>query len=145
MKTVAEDIKKVFLTYKNIPVQSVEKLPQSGGDRIYFRIRTDEQSYIGTYNQNIKESNTFLRFSEHFKKAGCPVPEIYKVNDEDTIYIQQDFGDDSLLTKIEEQGHTDEVYKLLQQSLQKLAWLQIKGHKNLNYDWCITSKEFGKQ
>ena len=145
MKTVAEEIKEVFLSYKNIPVKGLDKLPQSGGDRVYFRITTDEGSYIATYNENIKETNTFLKFSEHFKKANCPVPEIFKVNDEHTIYIQQDFGDDSLLTKIEEYGQDDSVYKLLQQSLQKLAWLQIKGHKNLNYDWCITSIEFGKQ
>lgn len=145
MKALAEDIKKVFLTYKNIPIRSVEKLPQSGGDRVYFRIRTDEESYIATYNENIKESKTFLRFSEHFKKANCPVPQIYKVNDEQTIYVQEDFGDDSLLNKIEENGCNDAVYKLFQQSLQKLAWLQIKGHKGLDYDWCITSKEFGKQ
>ncbi len=145
MKTVAEEIKKVFLSYKNIPVKAIEKLPQSGGDRIYFRIITDEGSYIATYNENLKETNTFLKFSEHFKKANCPVPEMYMINDEHTIYVQQDFGDDSLLTKIEENGHDDSVYKLFQQSLKKLAWLQIKGHKNLNYDWCITSKEFGKQ
>lgn len=145
MKTVAENIKKVFLTYKSIGIDAIEKLPQSGGDRIYFRIKTGEGSYIATYDENVKETNTFLKFSEHFKKAGCPVPEIYTVNEEHTIYIQQDFGDDSLLTKIEEHGYDPLVYRLFQQSLQKLAWLQIKGHKNFNYDWCITSKEFGKQ
>lgn len=145
MKAVAENIKKVFLSYKNIDIESIDKLPQSGGDRIYFRIKAADGSYIATYNENIKESNTFLKFTEHFKKAGCPVPEIYTVNEEHTIYIQQDFGDDSLLSKLEEHGEDESVYKLFQQSLQKLAWLQIKGHKNLNYDWCITSKEFGKQ
>lgn len=145
MKTVAEDIRKVFLSYKNTPVTSLEKLPQSGGDRVYFRIKTEDGSYIATYNENIKESDTFLKFTEHFKKSGCPVPEIYKVNDEHTIYIQQDFGDDSLYSKIEEHGHDPIVYSLLQQSLQKLAWLQIAGHKGLNYKWSITSSEFGKQ
>ena len=145
MKALAEHIKKVFLSYKNIPITAVEKLPQSGGDRVYFRIRTEDGSYIATYNENLKETSTFLKFSEHFKKANCPVPQVFKVNEEQTIYVQEDFGDDSLLTKIEEHGFDPEVYKLLQQSLQKLAWLQIKGHKNLNYEWCITSKEFGKQ
>jgi aminoglycoside/choline kinase family phosphotransferase len=145
MKTIVEEIKKVFLSYKNVGITSIEKLPQSGGDRVYFRIKAEDGTYIATYNENVKESNTFLKFTEHFKKAGCPVPEIYTVNEEHTIYVQEDFGDDSLLTKIEAHGHDPLVYSLLQQSLQKLAWLQIKGHKNLNYDWCITSKDFGKQ
>ncbi|MEJ7672694.1 MAG: hypothetical protein WKF59_08270 [Chitinophagaceae bacterium] len=69
MNTVAEDIKEVFLSYKNIPVNSVEKLPQSGGDRIYFRIRSNGVSYIATYNYNIKENDTFLKFTEHFKNV----------------------------------------------------------------------------
>ena len=145
MKTLAEDIKEVFLSYKDIPVKSVEKLPQSGGDRVYFRIRSKEGSYIATYNHNIKENNTFLQFSEHFKKREVPVPQIFKVNEERTMYIQQDFGDESLLTQLELHGHTPFVYSLFQKSLKKLAWLQIKGHKGLNYEWCITSKDFGKQ
>lgn len=145
MKTLAEDIKEVFLSYKNIPVKSVEKLPQSGGDRVYFRIRSRDGSYIATYNHNIKENNTFLQFSGHFKKRDAPVPQIFKVNEDRTMYIQEDFGDDSLLTHIELHGHTPFVYSLFQKSLKKLAWLQIKGHKGLNYDWCITSREFGKQ
>ena len=145
MKTVAEDIKEVFLSFKNIPVKSVEKLLQSGGDRVYFRIRSNDESYIATYNYNIKENETFLKFSEHFKQCDAPVPEILKVNDDRTMYIQQDFGDDSLLTNIELHGHTPFVYNLFQKSLKKLARLQIEGHKNLDYDWCITSKEFGKQ
>ncbi len=145
MKAVAEDIKKVFLSYKNIPVKSIEKLPQSGGDRIYFRIRSKDGSYIATYNHNIKENETFLKFSEHFKKSDAPVPQILKVSDDRTMYIQQDFGDDSLLINLELHGHTPYVYTLFQKSLKKLAWLQIEGHKGLDYEWCITSKEFGKQ
>jgi hypothetical protein len=61
------------------------------------------------------------------------------------MYIQQDFGDDSLLINLELHGHTPYVYTLFQKSLKKLAWLQIEGHKGLDYEWCITSKEFGKQ
>lgn len=145
MKTVAEGIKKVFLSYKNLPVKSIDKLPQSGGDRIYFRIITAHESYIATYNYNIKENKTFLKFSEHFKKCAAPVPQILKVSDDKTMYIQEDFGNDSLLTNLELHGHTPFVYNLFQKSLDRLAWLQIQGHKGLDYEWCITSKEFGKQ
>ena len=135
MTTVAEDIKFFFLSYKNIKVKSIEKLPQSGGDRVYFRIRTKEGSHIATYNHNIKENETFLKFSEHFKKSDAPVPQILKVSDDKTMYIQEDFGDDSLLTNLELHGHTPYVYTLFQKSLQKLAWLQIEGHKGLDYEW----------
>ena len=52
----------------------IEKLPQSGSDRIYFRVYAGEQTFIATYNINTKETATFVYFSKHFKQANLPVP-----------------------------------------------------------------------
>ena len=145
MQTVKEDIKKLFGQFSKAVINSIEKLPQSGSDRLYFRILTSEGSYIATYNTNVKENNTFISFSRHFKKAGCPVPTIYVANSEQTIYIQEDLGDISLLNELGEKGHSEYVYELFRKSLKTLAHLQINGDKGLNYDDCITSREFGKQ
>lgn len=145
MQQVIQEIEALFATYHSANIQSVEKIPQSGSDRSYFRVYHSDGTAIATYSKNIKENNTFINFSRHFKEKGCPVPAIYAVNEDSTIYLQQDFGDASLLNQLEQQGYTEPVYKLFQQSLRSLAWLQIKGNEGLNYDWCITSKEFGKQ
>jgi aminoglycoside/choline kinase family phosphotransferase len=61
------------------------------------------------------------------------------------LYIQQDLGTESLLNKLESHGHGDYAYGLFQKSLAELARVQILGDKDLNYDWCLTAKEFGKQ
>lgn len=145
MKLIVDAITKLFKEYSNSPVISIDKLPQSGSDRIYFRINTNEGSYIATSNSNVKENLTFFNFSNHFKKNNHPVPEIYIVNKEQTIYIQEDFGNDSLLGKLEHHGHNEYIYNLFRQTLKVLASLQINGDKNLDYSWCITSKKFGKQ
>lgn len=145
MQTVKEAISNLFSKYSNAGVSSIEKLPQSGSDRVYFRIQSDTGTFIATCNKNVKENNTFIHFSRHFKEKHCPVPEIYAVNVDQTIYIQEDLGDISLLHELEEKGHTEYVYELFQQSLKALAHLQVEGDKGLNYDWCITSREFGKQ
>ncbi len=146
MKCVIEDIRQLFKSYSKDNISSIEKIPQSGSDRIYFRIFSDNQhSYIATYNTNTRENNTFINFSKHFKACSCPVPEIYAANEEGTIYIQQDFGSISLLNELEKNGHNDHVYSLFKKSLKALAQLQIVGDKDLSYDWCITSKKFGKQ
>ncbi|MGG9970582.1 RapZ C-terminal domain-containing protein [Ferruginibacter sp. SUN002] len=145
MQTVINEIKELFEQFSKDEINAVDKLPQSGGDRVYFRITTDKTSYIATFNNNLKENNTFIAFSGHFKKAGSPVPEIYAVNSDKTIYIQQDFGNASLLHQLETIGYKDDVYALYQKSLKALANLQINGDKGLDYNLCITSKEFGKQ
>jgi UPF0042 nucleotide-binding protein len=93
----------------------------------------------------LKKNETFFYFSDHFKKAGYPVPEIFGINEEKTLYLQSDFGDTSLLDVLETKGKTDEVYLLFKQALSNLAGLQINGDKGLDYEQCITSKEFGKQ
>jgi aminoglycoside/choline kinase family phosphotransferase len=145
MQTIIEEIRRLFLTYSRYPITGLDVIPQSGSNRIYFRIRTDERSYIATYNDNVRENQTFIYFSRHFRERGCPVPEIYFVNESCTIYFQEDFGDKSLLAELEEQGHNEAVHALFQQSLRQLAKLQIRGDEGLDYGKTITSREFGKQ
>jgi aminoglycoside/choline kinase family phosphotransferase len=144
MQPVNEQISQLYQSQFGKKPASISKIPQSGSDRIYFRVE-GEPVCIATSNKNIKENQTFLRFSEHFKKCNCPVPEIYAVSTDESIYLQEDFGDTSLLNELELNGYTEHVYGLFKQSLQQLAHMQIKGHGHFNYEWCITSQEFGKQ
>lgn len=145
MEQVVNTIQQVFTSFNKQPVQRIEKLPQSGSDRIYFRIYAGDQSFIATYNLNVKENDTFIYFSQHFAGEHLPVPVIYAANEDKTIYIQEDLGVDSLLNKLEQYGHGDYVYDLFCKSLQQLARIQILGHRGLDYNRCLTAKEFGKQ
>lgn len=145
MQQVTDDIKTLFATFSIEAPQRIEKLPQSGSDRIYYRIYCTNGNYIATHNLNIKESNTFVYFSRHFKHYGLPVPEILAVSDDSTLYIQEDLGRQSLLNNLEQHGHGEYSYGLFKKSLSQLAALQIKGHQGLDYTKCLTAKEFGKQ
>lgn len=145
MEEVIQEIQQLVKTAMGLPVISIEKIPQSGSDRTYFRVFTENASYIATFGRNIRENNTFMYFSSHFRSCGCPVPAIHAVNEQRTVYIQEDFGDTSLLNKLDELGQTEEVFGLFQMALRQLAHLQIRGDQNLDYSRCITSREFGKQ
>jgi len=145
MEKAIENISLLFLSYKKTKPERIEKLPQSGSDRTYFRIYSQSETYIATYNLNIKENETFIYFSKHFKSKGLPVPGIYAVNPETTIYIQEDLGTESLLNKLEKHGHNDYVKYLFQKSLAALAKMQIAGDEGLDYQYSLTAKEFGKQ
>jgi len=145
MGPVAENIKTFFESFNSEEIISIEKLPKSGGDRIYFRITTGNNSYIATYNENVKESETFLYFTNHFSKINAPVPQIYFTSEDRRMYIQQDFGPVSLLNELEKYGENEYVFSLFQKSLKALGWLQIKGFPELDYSYCLTSRKFGKQ
>ncbi len=147
MLSIIDSIRALFASYNDTssPITSIEKLPQSGSNRMYFRVQTAQRSYIATYNDNVRENRTFVYYSHHFRARGCPVPEIYAINEEYTIYLQEDFGNTSLLNELEKQGHNEALYSFFRKSLEQLARLQIFGDRELDYDWAITSREFGKQ
>jgi aminoglycoside/choline kinase family phosphotransferase len=145
MKVLVDNIHELFESYTKERPQRIEQLPRSGSDRIYFRIFRDTESFIATYNLNIKENKTFIAFSNHFKQKNLPVPEILFVNDEVTTYLQQDLGTVSLLDMLEKHRQSEYVFQLYKKSLYSLAQLQINGDKDLDYDVCLTAKEFGRQ
>lgn len=126
-------------------VGEILPLPLSGSDRRYFRVSTSCGTYIATYNTNTKENDTFIHFSNHFIEKGLPVPKVLCINESRTIYVQQDLGNTTLLNVLETEGPTDAVKNLFKESLHQLARLQVLGDEGMNYDWCLTAKEFGKQ
>lgn len=146
MQTVSDVIMELYEKWKGNPAASVDLLPQSGSDRRYFRIHEAQGgSIIATIGANTRENEVFIYFSNHFQQKALPTPRIFAVNDETTIYLQEDFGDVSLLNKLESLGLCDEVYNLFKQSLQQLAKLQVTADDGLDYNQCLTNKEFGKQ
>ena len=146
MQQLIDGIVQLYKSWKNEEPLEVDVLPQSGSDRRYFRIHTSQnKTLIATCGNNIKENEAFIYFANHFQGKDLPVPEIFTVNEERTIYLQEDFGDISLLNILEEQGYTDQVYQLFKESLSQLARLQISGDKDIDYELCLTNKEFGKQ
>jgi aminoglycoside/choline kinase family phosphotransferase len=144
MEAIQEAIKQLFLSYAGKECERIEKIPQSGGDRIYFRINQGADSYIATYNLNLKENETFIYFAQHFHSKGLPVPKVLAVSADQKIYLQEDLGAESLLDVLEKEGKTERVYQLFQKSLKALVQLQVKGSEGLDYSKCLTSKTFGK-
>ncbi|WP_462251495.1 RapZ C-terminal domain-containing protein [Ferruginibacter sp.] len=145
MTTTTDRIKELFTTFSTAPITAIDKLPQAGSERHYFRIHTKDKNFIATYGANIKENDAFIYFSEHFKMKSLSTAKILCINSEKDIYVQEDFGDVSLLNKLEEQGYVQSVYDLYKESLHQLALLQVKGHEELNYKKCLTNTSFGKQ
>ena len=145
MQTEIDEVKKVFEEYNKEVISAIDKLPQAGSERHYYRIHTSAKTFIATHGANIQENEAFIYFSAHFQKKQLSTPEIYYVSADKKIYIQEDFGDTSLLDKLESIGHINEVYALYKKSLTELAKLQVKGDEGLDYERCLTNSVFGKQ
>lgn len=145
MQSMIDAVSQLYKSWRGNSHEQLDVLPQSGSERRYFRLHENGESVIGTYGANIKENETFIYFSNHFKKKDLSVASILAVNDEISAYLQEDFGEVSLLNILEGEGYTDKVYSLFKKSLEALADLQITGDEGLNYNLCLTNTEFGKQ
>ena len=145
MQHLVESILSLYKQWRNADALAIDVLPQSGSERRYFRLHDKGGTVIGTYGANIKENETFVYFSRQFKQKDLAVPKILAISDDGMFYLQEDFGNVSLLDHLESKGFTDEVYDLFKKSLEALAQLHVKGDDGLDYEYCLTNKEFGKQ
>lgn len=145
MQEIIDSIKNLYKDWKGIEPGSIDVLQQSGSERRYFRIHGKDKTVIGTYGANIPENDAFVYFSRQFKSKNLTVPEIYAISDDKQFYLQEDFGDVSLLHYLEKEGFSGNVYTLFKNSLTALANLQVKGDEGLDYDKCLTNKVFGKE
>ena len=146
MQQIIQSVQDLYKTWKGEEAGSIDVLPQAGSERRYLRVhQKDGSSLIATYGANIKENETFIYFSEKFHKQNLPVANIYTISDDRMYYLQEDFGDISLVNRLEAEGFTEKIYFLFQKSLEALAALQVHGDEKLNYNKCLTNKEFGRQ
>ncbi|GAA4745150.1 RapZ C-terminal domain-containing protein [Flavisolibacter ginsenosidimutans] len=146
MQELINAVTQLYKTWCGSEPTSVDVIQQSGSDRRYFRLHGNEcRTVIGTHGLNVPENEAFIYFSGQFHKKELHVPEIIAVSEDETVYLQEDFGDTSLMNILEEKGCVPEVYELFKESLYQLVRLQVKGDEGLNYEKCLTNKEFGKQ
>jgi UPF0042 nucleotide-binding protein len=146
MQEMINTVSQLYKSWAGKEPAQVDILPQSGSDRRYFRLYNEEgRTFIATHGLNVPENEAFIYFADHFRKKRLHVPEIFAVSYDKTIYLQEDFGNISLLNILEKKGFTPEVYNFFKESLGQLAKLQVIGDEGLNYKKCLTNEEFGKQ
>ena len=115
----------------------IKAIAESGSSRKYYRIVTDQGPVMGAYNANIEENEAFFYLTKHFGAIGLPVPRLLAVNEHHDIYLQSDFGDETLFDDIQRDliggGYSGRTKQLLQESLEQLVRFQMEGHQGLDY------------
>lgn len=95
-----EYIKEASRLYQELEgvTPAVEKLPGAGSNRRYLRLKGENAvTVIATCGNDVKENRAFVDLARCFRENGCNVPDIYAVNKEGTVYLQEDLGDCALL------------------------------------------------
>ncbi len=142
-------VEKAFERWKGAPAEVITRLPQSGSDRIYFRLICREDRLIGAFNPSREENEAFIGFSNHFLSKGLPVPEIYVYYPEEKVYFLEDLGDTNLFTwlarRSDEERFNRETEELFLTIAADLVRIQTEGIKGLDLSLCYPHRSFDRQ
>ena len=141
-ESLEKSFKQLYKEYAEESPTSLLPLAPSGSKRIYYRAESKNNSAICAFNEDIAENKTFIYFSQHFAAAGLPVPEIFAHASDFKTYLQEDLGATSLYSFLlnRAENFSPTLTHLYEESVSRLAQIQIKGHENLDYDQCFGSK-----
>lgn len=143
---IRKNLRKLFLEFSGKEAENVIELPLSGSSRRYFRINAGEQVVIGTFNEDTTENEAFLYLADHFRIAGVNVPEVYKVDLEKFIYLQEDLGDDGLFRIISEtEIDSNQKKDLYKRVIDNMPSLQVEAANGLDFTKCFPREAFDRQ
>ena len=127
-------------------VTGITPIAESGSTRKYFRINTANNSYIGTYSDNIAENEAFFSLSDTFASNNLNTPRVLAVSDDKTCYIQTDYGDDTLFNHVQKalngNGYDEELIRLFKLALSNLVKFQTA--KGIDYGKTYPAASFDR-
>ena len=129
----SENAKQFFENYSGKKPSEFIILAQSGSARVNFLTKTENEEYIITYNENIRENESFLYYSKIFTDLDLNTPKIFKISDDRKMYIQEFLGKQTLSEVISKEGLSENVKSLVKQTLEKLYQLQITTQGKIDF------------
>lgn len=129
----SETAQRFFEDYISQPATQFRTLALSGSARINYLAESKDRKFIVTYNENLRENGAFFYFSELFSSLKLNTPEIYRISEDGTTYIQEYLGAQTLSEIIADKGLTENVKNLVKQVLERLFRLQQSTKGQVDY------------
>ncbi len=143
-----ERLKHIFKNTYGRDADKIVPLKGDGSDRKIYRIFSGSETVIGIIGNDYDENVAFVEFTNHFRREGLRVPEIYAMDLKKGVYLEEDLGDYTLfewMKKIRDKdGFNDKIKKMYRQVIEYLPNFQIKAGAGIDYTRCYQHVIFGK-
>jgi len=144
-----KQLEKLFNKYYGEKLENIETLKGDGSNRRIFRLINSNRSVIGIIGDHTPENIAFVEFTRHFRKFGLNVPEIYIVDDNYSIYLEQDLGRQTLfewMTQIRRNhGFNETILDFYKKVVTALPHFQISAGQSIDFSYCYQHAEFGTE
>jgi aminoglycoside/choline kinase family phosphotransferase len=144
-------LQQLFEQHFHTPAARVQPLQgQLGGSgRKIVRLFGEKISAIGIQYDVREENAAFLEFSEHFRRHGLPVPQIYSEDLNHGVYLEEDLGDTTLFEYVSQHragpNIEPEAVEIYRRVIATLPRFQIEAARDLNYKVCYPRGSFDRQ
>jgi aminoglycoside/choline kinase family phosphotransferase len=144
-----KSLEDLFISWANEKPYSIELLPESGSNRKYYIIKSQNYLCIGVENADIRENTAFFELSKHFLSINLNVPEVLAVNHEKKLYLLNDLGDETLYSFILKHKNSksgkERIFKMYKKVIDELPKFQIKSVNGLDFSKCYPREKFDRQ
>lgn len=138
---ILNSFQELLFVKTGLHLEKINHLKAHASERNIYRLQSNGKSFIGIYNENVKENLAFVNFSRTFLELGLLVPEIINVSEDGFFYIEEDLGD---MTLYEYSLKSDRnlVLNNYDKALTDLLKFQILAKDKIDYGFCYQTKKF---
>ena len=131
IETLTSDPQALFRQWAGVDCELCSELGANGSNRKYYRLSAGDKSCIAAVNDDVRENDAFLYFSQALSQRGILVPQVYAVSDDHRLYLQQDLGDTTLYSYLYSKrqsgdGFDHEALQLYKHVLSDLVDIQTR-------------------
>jgi len=150
MKNEEREIKKLYHHWAGTEAESITFLPVSGSYRKYYRLQGEKGPVLGVFNEDRKENEAFISFSQKFHQYKLPVPLVHATDPSRQVYLISDLGDMTLFSYLsglrkDDRDFPDDGIRIYKKVISFLPVFQVVAGKELDYSKCYPRQVFDSQ
>lgn len=128
-----------------IAVLGIAPLAGDGSARTFFRVRTEEGTFVLCVGPNAAENAAYVRLATHLTERGVRVPAVHGFDPERGFILLEDLGDRNLFRAVAETSSGDELLSLYAPVLDLLVRMQVEGSRGFHLSLGFAAAPYGPE
>jgi aminoglycoside/choline kinase family phosphotransferase len=152
MPNILNRLVQLFRRHFGASPKAVVELEGDGSARSYWRlVGPGAETAIGALGPDAEENTAFFSFSRSFHAMGLPVPELYGVDAEAGVWLEEDLGDTTLFEALTAARDPDSgvfpeaILDLYLRTVEVLPRFQVEGAERVDFEVCYPRAAFDRQ